>query len=356
MAEGGEQQKAPEKKPPHPNLTILSIVSLVAGGGVAVAAGFGSASGAAGLVSLFVVIAAISAPQPVTFRTGLVSGVVAGLVLLLAHVTGPFPVLAGISMAVVALLTGVAVAGGPLTGAIGTIIGTAYFIPAAISLTGGVSSGQTAELGLIGLATGIALVFATVLIQRMRGDEASSGKPSPDHPRADPEQASPLALIAKALRHPSPERNYGIRRALLLGTGLGVYLATENHNVFWVLLTIFIVLQPDMGKTWTKAIARSKGAIAGALAVGALAQFLPKEVVVGIGIVALVVTIPYYHRSYAVYAAGVTFLVVAMLGDQQGDFLSWAALRAADTTIGALIAIAAVYFILPEKEGAPRPT
>jgi MFS family permease len=345
-----------EKKPLDLKLSALAIVSIAAGGGAAAAAGFGENSGVAGLISLFVVIAAIAVPQPATFKAGIASGVVAGLALLLAHVTGASPVLAGVSMAAVALLTGVAVAGGPIAGAIGTIIGTAYFIPAALSLTDELSSGKTAELGLIGLAAGIAVVALVVLVQKARGNRPRGGKAGPDRPKADPDQPRPLALIATAIRHPSPERNYGIRRALLLGFGVGLYLATDNHNVFWVLLTIFSVLQLDMEKTWSKAIARSSGTVAGAIAVGALAQVLPAQVVVGIGVAALVVTIAFYRRDYLVFTAGVSFLVVALLGQDQGDFLNWAALRAGDAILGAAIAIAAVYFILPEKEGIARPT
>ena len=68
------------------------------------------------------------------------------------------------------------------------------------------------------------------------------------------------------------------------------------------------------------------------------------------------ITIPCFRRNYAVFAAGISFLMIALLGDQQGDFLAWAGLRVIDTLIGAAIAIAAVYLILPEKEGAARLT
>jgi MFS family permease len=353
MTPGGADTKSPQKRPVQLKLSVLAVVSMLAGGGIAFAAGFERGSMSAGLISLFVVIAAIAARRPATFKAGIASGVVAAIALLLAHVTGSTPLLAGISMAVVALLTGVAVAGGPMAGVIGGVIGTAYFIPAALSLTVKFSIERTTELGLIGIFAGLLVVLAVVISQKIRRIEHS---PRKKRAAADPDQPGPLTLIGTALRHPSPERNYGIRRALLLGAGLALYLATDNHNFLWILLTIFMVLKPDMEKTWTMAIARSKGNIAGALAVGTLAQFVSGEVVAGIGLVLLVVCIGYYRRNYAVYAAGVSFLVVALMGDQSGSFISWAGMRAADAVIGGLIAIAAVYFILPEEEGAPRPT
>jgi MFS family permease len=349
-------RRAEEKKPLDVKLSVVATVSLLAGAGAAAAAGFGEASVAAGLTSVFVVAAAMAAPQPATFRAGIASGLVASLALVLAHLAGSIPVVAGIAMAAVAFLTSVAIAGGPLAGAIGSIIGLSYFLPAVLTLTVGYSSGRTAELSLVGLAAGFAVVTVILLAQKSFGKRPRvEGQPATRESAKKSEGPGPLALIAEAIRHPSPERNYAIRRALLLGVGLWLYLATENHNVFWVLLTIFVVLKPDMEQTWTKAISRSSGTIAGALAVGLLAQVLPSQVVVGMAVASLLVTLAYYRRNYAVYAAGISFLVIALLGDQQGDFLNWAVLRAGDTILGATIAIAAVYFILPGKEQAGRP-
>jgi uncharacterized membrane protein YccC len=136
---------------------------------------------------------------------------------------------------------------------------------------------------------------------------------------------------------------------VLLGLAVGFYQVDRNQNVFWVMLTIFIVLQPDPGSTWTKSLKRGIGTVAGALAVGMIAQVAPAGMVVVFGVVALTVGLAYYRSNYTIYAAGVTVLTVALIGDQGGDFAEWALLRAADTVIGIAIAIAAVYVILPDR-------
>jgi len=336
---------------PDLRLPLLAVLALAPGLLAGAAAGFGVEGLAAGLVSLFVVVAAAAAPRPVTFSAGLASGAIVAAGLLLAHVTGSQPVASGLAMAAVALVAGIAVAGGPVTAIVASILGTAYFLPASLSLTSELSTGETVELGLLGLASGLLMVALLSAFGRFRG------KPSEPVAREPRQGVGPWDLMLRSVRHGGPERRYGIRRALLLGTAMGIYQATGDHNVFWVMLTIFAVLLPDMESTWTKALARSSGVVAGALAVGAIAELVPAKVVVTLGVIAMIASLSYMRKNYAVYCAGVSFLVVAVPGEQQGDFLNWAALRAVDTVVGATIALIAVYAILPERERTdPAPT
>jgi uncharacterized membrane protein YccC len=168
-------------------------------------------------------------------------------------------------------------------------------------------------------------------------------------PDAAPARSSGLRAMFEEIRSGGPDVRYAIRRAVLLGLAAGLYQVDGNQNVFWVMLTIFIVLQPDPGATWNKSLKRGTGTVAGALAVGMLAQVAPAGVVVAFGIIALTVGLAYYRSNYTIYAAGVTVLTVALIGDQGGTFAEWALLRAADTVIGIAIAIAAVYMILPDR-------
>lgn len=50
------------------------------------------------------------------------------------------------------------------------------------------------------------------------------------------------------------------------------------------------------------------------------------------------------------YAACVSFLVVAISGADTGSFWTWAGLRAADTLIGVTIAIVAAYIVFPVRQ------
>lgn len=347
----GTEAPAADKPRPNPKIGLFAAISLFAGGGAALAAGYGEASLAAGLTAVFVVGAAVVVPGPVSYRAGLASGLIALAGLMLANVTTGVPVAAGLAMGVVSLLTGLSMAGGKAIGAIGMLLGTAYFLPAAINLTIGLDAGRTAELGLIGLGSGVVIVFIFAWIERLRGlrstrrVEAERMKEA----RSSKGGVNPLALMWKSLAGGGPEARYGIRRGVILGLAMGVYQSGYNHNVFWVMLTMFAVLQPDAALTWTRAITRSAGTIGGALLIGALGQFLPPKVVVGLGVAALITGLSWYRSNYAIYVAGTTILTVSIFGAVDGGFATWAGLRVIDTIIGATIAIAAGYLILPDR-------
>ena len=205
--------------------------------------------------------------------------------------------------------------------------------------------------GLVTIFLIIVIVIIFAWMERLRGlrstrqEEAESLKEA----RSNKNGANPLALMWKSLVSGGPEARYGIRRGVILGIAMAAYQVGDNHNIFWVMLTMFAVLQPDASLTWTRAIKRSAGTIGGALLIGALGQFLPPKVVVGLGVAALIVGLSWYKSNYAVYVAGTTILTVSIFGAIDGGFATWAGLRVIDTVIGATIAIAAGYLILPDR-------
>jgi uncharacterized membrane protein YccC len=235
----------------------------------------------------------------------------------------------------------------------------AYLLPAATGIASNLSFVKAVELGLVGLGAALLAILAITAIRAVRGrgeqdgdgpgagraeDEAGSAPASagPDAPSAAAQFRAALSLRNQTFR-------YALRRATALGIAMGIYAATENHNVFWIMLTIFIVLQPDRASSWHKALSRSLGVMIGAIIVAGLGQFLPSQVIIGLAIVVLLVGFAWYRRSYTVFAAGLSFTVVAIFGASDGNFANWAALRIADTLVGATIALLAGYLVFPDR-------
>jgi uncharacterized membrane protein YccC len=131
---------------------------------------------------------------------------------------------------------------------------------------------------------------------------------------------------------------------------MGIFQIDSNHNVFWIMLTMFIVLGPDRASSWQKALQRSGGVIIGAFVISGLAQILPVEAMVGLAIVALLGGLLYFQRNYTVYAAGLTFMVLTIFGAKDANFTGWAERRVVDTLIGAAIALLVGYVVLPERK------
>lgn len=335
---------------PDPALPPAATAALAAGAVPALLAGYGEAALGAGLASLVAAAAAIAAPGPVSLRAGAASGAIVLVGLVLAQLTAGEPVAAGLAMGAVAVATGAALAGGTVTAAAGMVLGSAYFLPAALGLTVDLSLAETLELGGIGIAGGLALVGLVALVPPLR---RATARPAAEPGSGAGDGPGPAARMWTSVRTLGPEVRFGLRRGLLLGTALAIYQATEDHNVFWVMLTIFIVLQPGPAATASKALRRSAGTIAGALAVTVLAQVLPAEAIVALGLLALLLSTAWYLTSYTIYVAGLTFMVVALFGAQDESFLGWAGLRLADTALGAAIAILATFVILPAPRTPP---
>ena len=322
-----------------------------------------------GLIALLTVVAALATPRETPWRAATLIGGATFLMLLLANATIGIPVLAGLSMFAVAFLGAMIGGAGQALSVAGIFVSMAYLLPAATGIAKDLSFPKAVELGLVGLGAAfiaIAVITAVRAIKGGTGEEkeaAGEGTPAADEP-GEPGSAeaapSAAAQFRAALSLHNQTFRYALRRAVALGIAMGIYAATGNHNVFWIMLTIFIVLQPDRASSWHKALSRSVGVMIGAIIVAGLGQFLPSEAIIGLAIVVLLVGFAWYRRSYTVFAAGLSFTVVAIFGASDGSFADWAALRIADTLVGAVIALLVGYLVLPDpwwrREQEPKVT
>ena len=328
-------------------LTALAVVSMGAGGGVAFAAGYGSNSLAAGFVTVFVVASAVLSVRERLWYAGMISAVATFLMLLLAYVTTGAPVAAGIAMTLVAFFGAILAAGSSALGVAGMLLSLAYFLPAATSTTRGLDLARAVELGLIGVGAGLVVVGLLVALRAIRGKSPNKAEKDAAYAAANP---APMAAIGASLRQRDDIFRYALRRSLALGVAMGIFQINSNHNVFWIMLTMFIVLGPDRASSWQKAVQRSGGVIIGALVISGLAQILPVEAMIGLAIVALLGGFLYVQRNYMVYAAGLTFMVLTIFGAKDANFTGWAERRVVDTLIGATIALLVGYLVLPDRK------
>lgn len=322
-----------------------------------------------GLIALLTVVAALATPRETPWRAATLIGGATFLMLLLANATIGIPVLAGLSMFVVAFLGAMIGGAGQALSVAGIFVSMAYLLPAATGIAKDLSFPKAVELGLVGLGAAFIAIAVITAVRAIKGrteeekEAAGEVTPAADEPEAHGSaEAAPSAAaqFRAALSLHNQTFRYALRRAVALGIAMGIYAATENHNVFWVMLTIFIVLQPDRASSWHKALSRSVGVMIGAIIVAGLGQFLPSEAIIGLAIVVLLVGFAWYRRSYTVFAAGLSFTVVAIFGASDGSFADWAALRIADTLVGAVIALLVGYLVFPDpwwrREQEPKVT
>ncbi len=325
-------------------LSALAGASMAVGGGAGVAAGHPHAALIPGLIALFVAVAALAGPRGRLWHFGLLAGALTFAMLMLAYVTEGSPVAAGLAMAVVSFIGAMAVAAGAGVGAAGSILSAAYFIPAAAGVIRGLSAGQAVELGLLGVLAGLLVTLVAVLAGAVR----PAAGDVPPAPRTRPPAAD---AVRASLRARDETFDYAVRRALALGIAMGVYQAHPGRTVFWVMLTMFIVMQPARADSWQRAINRSAGVIVGCLAVSGLAQVAPARVIMVIAVVVLLAGVAYYRTVYAVYSAGLSFATIAFIAAERHDVTTWAALRIADTLLGVAISLVVTLLVLPAGRG-----
>ncbi len=108
-------------------------------------------------------------------------------------------------------------------------------------------------------------------------------------------------------------RDYGVVLALLAG-GFGWVALTwlPASNSWWVLLTLFVVLQPTTEATRDRAVQRTLGTVAGAAAASALALFIHSpEVTAPLGAVLALATIAAtFSAPYWLYTTALTMTII----------------------------------------------
>ena len=349
-AQESPEDGKPEKAPLQWGLLAISLPVMVLGFGGAALIGETKNGLGAALIAMFTVIAAVASPREKLWRGALIIGGSTFAMLILATATIGTPVLAGLSMFAVAFLGTIIGTAGQALSVAGILISMAYLIPASTGIARSISVAKAAELGAVGLIAALIAIGAIIAIRAIRGEQADGPI---EEAGADEEPETPAPSVRPQVRAAMNLKDstfrYALRRGIALGVAMGIFSATNNHNVFWIMLTIFIVLQPDPASSWHKALSRSVGVMIGAILVAGLGQFLPAEVIIGLGVITLLGGLVWMQRNYTVFAAGISFLVVAIFGASQNQFVNWAALRIADTLVGAVIALLVGYILFPDR-------
>lgn len=154
-------------------------------------------------------------------------------------------------------------------------------------------------------------------------------------------QLTPTSLV---FRH-------ALRLSIALCAGYGILHWIDPTQGYWILLTTLFVCQPNYGATRTRLVQRILGTLIGLVAGWALIGLFPQAILqAGLAVVAGVLFFATRTTRYTLATAAITLLVLLsfnQIGDGYG--LIWP--RLFDTLLGSLIAIAAVFLILPDWQG-----
>lgn len=138
--------------------------------------------------------------------------------------------------------------------------------------------------------------------------------------------------------------------ALCIAVAYATHLVNRENHWFWIPLTVGLIMKPDFGSVFARAVLRCAGTLGGVVIGAALIAVVPKGMLFVAAMMLLAALLPWAMlRSYALQAVVLTPLVLLLVdiiipGTADIDY---AMQRLADTLIGAAIVLVFGFFIWP---------
>jgi uncharacterized membrane protein YccC len=130
------------------------------------------------------------------------------------------------------------------------------------------------------------------------------------------------------------------------------YLPIERP--YWVLLTVAIVLKPDFGSVFTRAIQRGAGTLLGVLIGSALLAVLPRNAWVLVAMAAFAALLPWARNAnFGLFSVFQTPLIIMLLDLALPSGPGLVGARLTDTLIGCAIVLVFGYLLWPQTWRAP---
>ena len=161
----------------------------------------------------------------------------------------------------------------------------------------------------------------------------------------------PLNTFVENLKFTSLEFRHALRitATLLIGLILGKILPFQN--VYWILITIVVIMRPGYGLTKKRTFDRFIGTIIGGILGFAILFFEPTiSVLGGLSILFLILGLTFNPSNFKIGSACITLNIIflfAIMNPNGGDIILY---RILDTCTGAILAIFANHFLWPYWE------
>jgi uncharacterized membrane protein (TIGR01666 family) len=161
----------------------------------------------------------------------------------------------------------------------------------------------------------------------------------------------PLHTLKENLSFSSTIFRHSLRLTISIAIGFAIGLVFPLQNVYWILLTIVVIMRPGYGLTKQRSFQRIIGTVVGGIIAFAVLSFVHNSIIIGtLTIVCMLLGYAFTTINYRIGATFVTIYVVfvyAMLTPDITDVIQY---RIIDTAVGAAIAFFANYLLWPTWE------
>ncbi|MNK22237.1 Inner membrane protein YccS [compost metagenome] len=161
----------------------------------------------------------------------------------------------------------------------------------------------------------------------------------------------PVHVLKENLSFSSTIFRHSLRLTMTIALGFIIGLVFPLQNVYWILLTIVVIMRPGYGLTKQRSYQRIIGTITGGIIAFAFLTFVHHPVIIGtLAIVCMILGYTFTAINYRIGATFVTIYVVFVYGMLNPNITDVIQYRILDTAVGAAISFIANYFLWPSWE------
>ncbi|WP_281337309.1 FUSC family protein [Flavobacterium eburneipallidum] len=158
----------------------------------------------------------------------------------------------------------------------------------------------------------------------------------------------PLNTLVENFSFSSMEFRHSLRITITLLTGFIIGRVLPFENVYWILITIVVIMRPGYGLTKERTSHRFVGTIIGGIVGFAVLALNPNTTILGgLTLLFLILGLTFNPSNYRIGTSFITLHVIfifAILNPTDDDIILY---RILDTCVGATLAILANYFLWP---------
>ncbi|KIA85606.1 FUSC family membrane protein [Flavobacterium sp. AED] len=164
-------------------------------------------------------------------------------------------------------------------------------------------------------------------------------------------QYYPLSTLIENLSFSSTIFRHSLRLTITILIGFIIGNVLPFHNVYWILLTIIVIMRPGYGLTKQRSFHRIFGTILGGLIAFGVLTFIHNSIVISIfSILCMLLGFSFTQTNYKVSATFVTMYIVFIYGILTPNISDVIQYRILDTIVGAALAFFANHFLWPSWE------
>lgn len=166
----------------------------------------------------------------------------------------------------------------------------------------------------------------------------------------------PFSTLKENLSFSSTIFRHSLRLTITIAIGFIIGAVFPLQNVYWILLTIIVIMRPGYGLTKQRSYQRIIGTVTGGIIAFTFLSFVSHSVIIGtLSIVCMILGFAFTTVNYRIGATFVTIYVVFIYGLLSPNITDVIQYRIIDTVVGAVLAFGASYFFWPSWEFISQP-